>query len=103
VGLQQVEPRLAGFSDYTAGMAGLDRVAEVAPLPAELNRPGERGFLLQSNNRSDDMFMFLSKQIGPDVGLPANRSYSVHLHLQFASHEQSGCAGAAAQPVKPCI
>jgi hypothetical protein len=89
---------LAGFSDYTAGMTGLDRVAEIAPLPVELSRPGERGFFLQGQNRSDDLFMFLSKQIGPELGVQPNRNYQAHLHVQFASNAQSGCAGAGGAP-----
>jgi hypothetical protein len=89
---------LAGYSDYTTGMIGLDREAEIGPLPPELNKPGERGFALQGNNRSDDLFMFLWKQVGPEIGIQANRNYWTHIHVQFASNAQSGCFGAGGAP-----
>jgi hypothetical protein len=89
---------LAGFSDYTTGMIGLDRQAEVVALPAELSKPGERGFLLLGNNRSDDMFMFLTKQVGPEIGIQSGRNYWAHIHVQFASNEQTGCFGAGGAP-----
>ena len=89
---------LAGYSDYTAGMIGLDRQAEISPLPAELNKTGERGFVLQGHNRSDDLFMFLSKQVGPEIGIQPNRNYWAHIHVQFASNAQSGCVGVGGAP-----
>jgi hypothetical protein len=79
-------------------MIGLDRNAEVAPLPAEVNKGGERAYFLQSNNRSDDMFMFLSKQVGTEIGIQPNRNYWAHMHVQFASNAQTGCVGAGGAP-----
>jgi hypothetical protein len=89
---------LPAYSDYTTGMVGLDRQAEIAALPAELNKSGERGFILQGNNRSDDLFMFLSKQLGSEIGIQPNRNYWAHIHVQFASNAQTGCVGVGGAP-----
>lgn len=89
---------LAGFSDYTLGMSGLDRIAELRALPAELEMAGKLGYYLQGHNRSDDLFMFLTKQIRPEDGVAPNRQYKAHVNVHYATDAQSGCPGIGGSP-----
>lgn len=88
---------LAGFSDYTLGMKGLDRIAELRPLPQETGVSGG-GYYLHGHNRSDDLFMFLKRQIGTEDGLHPNQWYRASMHIQIASNAPSNCAGAGGAP-----
>ncbi|WP_159470639.1 hypothetical protein [Dyadobacter sp. 3J3] len=49
------------------------------------------GYMLQSHNRSDDMFMFLKKKI---TGLRANSQYNVTFEIDLATNSSSGGLGA---------
>lgn len=53
------------------------------------------GFMLQSHNRSDDMFMFLKKKIG---GLKANFAYNVTFEIDLATSYSSGGLGTGGSP-----
>ena len=88
---------LSSFSDYSLEVADLQRIAELRPFPPEI-APGWRAFYLQSMNRSDDVFMFLKKQLGSEEGLRPNQLYSVSIDTVFASEAQSGCVGIGGAP-----
>lgn len=53
------------------------------------------GYMLQSHNRSDDMFMFLKKKIG---GLKSNFTYNVTFEIDLATDNASGGLGAGGSP-----
>ena len=90
---------LAGFADYHQGQAYLDLMAELRTLPIEAGAPvGHKGYFLQGNNRSDDLFMYLRKQLDTRHGLQASRDYIAHRHIAFASNAPSGCSGAGGAP-----
>ncbi|MFC6193984.1 hypothetical protein ACFP1I_20385 [Dyadobacter subterraneus] len=63
-------------------------------LPSPLNTK-TYGFMLQSHNRSDDMFMFLKKKIG---GLKSNFKYNVTFEIDLATNYSSGGLGAGGSP-----
>lgn len=54
-----------------------------------------QGFLLSSVNRSDDVFMFLSRPIG---GLTPNTPYRVTVSITFATNVPPGCVGIGGSP-----
>lgn len=85
----------AGFADYPSDLAEVDYglVFEARELPPELG-PG-RGLYLAGVNHSDDLFMFLKREID---GLAPNTTYDVRLRVMVASNAPSGCAGAGGAP-----
>jgi hypothetical protein len=88
---------LPGFTDYGLDTGGLERLAEIRPLPPEINSD-LRGYYLQSMNRSDDMFMFLKKELDHRDGVEPDRPYSVSVDIELLSNAPSGCAGAGGAP-----
>jgi hypothetical protein len=63
-------------------------------LPAELDPPGA-GLLLRGRNHSDDLFMFIKREL---TGLQPGASYVVHGELVLASSAPSGCFGIGGAP-----
>ncbi|MCF0057290.1 hypothetical protein [Dyadobacter sp. CY356] len=53
------------------------------------------GYMLQSHNRSDDMFMYLKKKI---TGLRANSAYNVTFEIDLATDNSSGGFGTGGSP-----
>jgi hypothetical protein len=88
---------LAGFSDYSLKTADLERIAEIRPMPDELNA-SRTGFYLQGMNRSDDLFMFLKRPVATGEGLDPNQAYRVAFDIHLASNAQTGCLGAGGAP-----
>ena len=73
------------------------------PLSATQVRPpgideGEGFFHLAASNRSDDLFQYMFRSIGPIQGLEADREYRVSFEVAFASNAPSGCAGIGGAP-----
>ncbi len=66
-------------------------------LPAELRTSGT-GFLLSGKNHSDDMFMYLKRMIGGDLGLRPSTTYQLEFDIKFASSAPSGALGAGGPP-----
>lgn len=88
----------SGFADYPPGDEGIfEFEAGIRPLPAELMEPAT-GYVLQSHNRSDDVFMFLARPLGPNDGLRPSTSYQVSFSIVFASNAPTGCAGIGGAP-----
>jgi hypothetical protein len=88
---------LPGFSDYSLMTSDLQRVAEIRELPEEVAR-GFKAYYLQSMNRSDDVFMYLKKELGHEEGLEAGRLYSVTIDIEVASNAPTGCFGIGGAP-----
>ena len=89
----------AGFADYSTltNLDSFDFRTEIRSLPPELNRAGT-GFYIQGQNRSDDLFMFLKRKLGPTDGLVAGQKYQLYFTIVVASNAQSGCPGAGGSP-----
>jgi hypothetical protein len=88
---------LASFADYSLQTSDLRMFAEPRPLPDEIGS-ARNGFFLQSMNRSDDLFMFLKKQVATEDGLEANQAYRVSFDIRFASNAPTGCFGVGGSP-----
>ncbi len=63
-------------------------------LPAELKRNG-KGLMLQGSNRSDDLFMYLRKQL---TGLQPDTLYSIIIEVEFATDAPAGAVGIGGPP-----
>lgn len=87
---------LPSFTDYSLATASLQRVAEIRPLPGF--PPAYRGYFLQSMNRSDDVFMFLKKELGSEEGVEANRLYSISIDTLVFSQAGTNCIGIGGAP-----
>jgi hypothetical protein len=49
-------------------------------------------------NRTDDLFMFLKRRIGPDDGIQAGQTFQVTYRIVFASDAPTGCVGVGGPP-----
>jgi hypothetical protein len=86
----------ATFSDYGPEFE-MELDSGMAPLPASLERDGT-GFRLTGMNRTDDLFMFLKRRIGPDDGIQAGQTYRATYRIVFASDAPTGCVGVGGPP-----
>lgn len=97
---ESIEDWQHGFSDYTAKEADYGFTAEQAILPPPLdlieNQTVKRkGYKLASNNRSGDVFMFITREY---KGLEANTLYDFDFELTFATNAQKNCMGIGGAP-----
>jgi hypothetical protein len=87
----------ADFSDYTPGAElgdqGIRFVSEVRRLPAPLDN--RVGLLLGGTNRSDDLFMFIWREVS---GLVPGQRYRVETEVTIATNVPAGCAGVGGPP-----
>jgi hypothetical protein len=83
------------FADYPSGREQDFRLTfEHRALPGEL-APQGKALYLAGDNRSDDLFMFLTREV---TGLRPQASYAVTFELVLASNAGSGCAGIGGAP-----
>jgi hypothetical protein len=66
------------------------------PLPAEVG-PGT-GYMLQGTNRSDDLFMYVKRQLDSAFGIVPNGSYRLRYSITLASNAPSNAAGVGGAP-----
>lgn len=87
----------ADMSDFSDATRPDDFLAETGSAP-----PGfdvDDGFFhLAATNTSDDVFMYLRRQIGPDDGLEPSTDYEIDYTVEFASAAPTGCAGIGGPP-----
>jgi len=84
------------FSEYSTATdtSSLELRFGRTTLPSPLNTK-MYGLMLQSHNRSDDMFMFLKRKIS---GLKANQAYNVTFEIDLGTQYSSGGFGAGGSP-----
>jgi len=79
-----------GFADYPVGEEqAYELVAKHEKLPAPLDQ-SRRGIMLSGNNHSDDLFMFLKRQL---TGLKPETEYDIAISVEFATNAAQGCFG----------
>lgn len=84
-----------GFADYPAGQETFYELGSShANLPAALN-PNYKGLKVTGNNHSDDLFMFITKQVD---GLEPNTRYSFRFKVNFGTNAQNNCVGIGGSP-----
>lgn len=73
-----------------------DLVLSYSNLPAPLNT--QKGAIYQSgNNRSDDLFMYIKKQID---SLQPNTTYQLKMTVEFATNAPAGSVGVGGSPAE---
>jgi len=84
---------VADVSDYSVPEADIiDFEASIEDLPDEIGTG--RGYFVTSSNRSDDLFVFLKRQLGEADGLVPNQAYTLSYSVRIASNAPTGCIGA---------
>jgi hypothetical protein len=79
-------------ADYETGTAPNDVLWSHSALPAPMTGSG---FRLSGTNRSDDLFIYVKRQIG---GLRAGQRYSVAFQVRIATGTPTGCIGVGGSP-----
>lgn len=101
---ESIEGWKHGFSDYTySDETDYAFSAGQVELPAPLNTlvtesspaTKRKGYKLSSNNHSDDVFMFITREY---QGLEPNRLYDFDFELAFATNAQKNCVGIGGAP-----
>ncbi len=88
----------SGFADYPEGQDEIfEFTNEIAPIPDGLNADGQ-GLRIGGTNRSDDLFMFLTRQLTADDGVQPNTTYELSFRITVASNAPSGCIGIGGAP-----
>lgn len=88
----------AGFADLPVDPGDTYELdSGIRDLPSELGVDGT-GYLLQSHNRSDDVFMFLTRKLTAADGIVAGREYQAKFTITFASNAPTGAAGIGGAP-----
>jgi hypothetical protein len=59
---------------------------------------GGKAFMISSMNRSDDIFMYIKKQIKADDGLKPDTTYLVTIEVTFATSAPAGAMGVGGAP-----
>lgn len=90
----ETENWTAGFADYPFGEEEFyELFSDATNLPVPL--ASHVGVRQSGNNHSDDLFMFVTRQI---TGLKANTRYSVEIAVAIATNAQAGCSGVGGAP-----
>lgn len=85
----------AGFTDYpTSEEEFYELDSGHANLPAALDT-SRKGFKLTGSNRSDDLFMFITKKVD---GLEPNTRYDFRFKVTFGTNAQNNCMGIGGSP-----
>lgn len=84
-----------GFADYPAGQETFYELSSgLATLPASLGT-NRKGYKLSGNNHSDDLYMFVTKQVD---GLEPNTRYDLRFKVTFGTNAQKNCIGVGGAP-----
>lgn len=85
----------ASFADYPAGEETFYELSSgLETLPTTLGN-NRKGFKLSGNNHSDDLFMFVAKQVD---GLEPNTRYDFRFKVTFGTNAQNNCMGIGGSP-----
>jgi len=83
-----------GFSDYPPGAETFYELkCQQAPLPTELGSGG--GVLMQGNNHSDDLFMYLTRKV---QGLSPSTKYVLSAQVDIGTNAPGDCGGIGGAP-----
>jgi len=85
---------LSGFTDYPQGQETFyDLLAQQSSLPNELGSGG--GVMVRGNNHSDDLFMYLTRQV---TGLTPSKNYRLDLRVDIGTNAPADCGGIGGAP-----
>lgn len=84
----------SGFADWRrADRDEHEFIAEPRTLPAELNLGNRQGYLLSGDNRTDDLFMYVTTSIQAGLGGTHQQAYFAVFDIEFASNAVTGGFG----------
>jgi hypothetical protein len=87
----------SGFADWPGtDPAFYELDSGIRTLPAEIG--AGTGFMIQGNNHSDDLFMFIKRRLTTADGILPNQSYRVQFTIRFGSTAPTGAAGVGGSP-----
>lgn len=82
--------------DYNEEIYELD--SGLAALPEEIGEG--QGFRITGSNRSDDLFMFLKKELTASNGIKPNQKYDINFEIEFASNAFANSFGIGGSPAE---
>ncbi len=86
---------MPGFADYPAGEETFYELKSgLETLPSSLGT-NRKGYKLSGNNHSDDLYMFVTKQVD---GLEPNTIYDFRFKVTFGTNAQKNCMGVGGAP-----
>jgi hypothetical protein len=86
---------VGGFADYPQGEEDFfELIFDHRELPENLD-PSRKALFLSGNNHSDDLFMFLKRQI---TGLEPDTAYLIDFEVEIASEAGKDCSGIGGSP-----
>jgi hypothetical protein len=85
----------ADFADYTAGM-DLQVTGEIRLLPPEIG--GGTAWYLSGSNISDDLFLFLRRELDRTDGIVPGQNYLVAYSVTLATNAALECGGIGGHP-----
>ncbi len=84
-----------GFADYPQGQESFFELTfDFRALLPDLD-PNSAGLFISGNNHSDDLFMFVKRQV---TGLEPDETYEVDFEVEIGSEAGEGCAGIGGSP-----
>jgi hypothetical protein len=88
----------AAFADYSpVSLPTMDLDSGIRPLPAELGISGT-GFYIRGHNRSDDLWMQLTRKVSAADGIAPNTLYEINFRVTLGSNAGGGCFGVGGAP-----
>lgn len=85
----------SGFADYPTGQETFYELSSgLETLPTSLGT-NRKGYKLSGNNHSDDLYMFVTKQVD---GLEPNTIYNFRFKVTFGTNAQKNCVGVGGAP-----
>jgi hypothetical protein len=85
------------ITDYTEATRPDDFLSETGVAPPGLDA-GTDHVHLAATNTSDDLFMFLRREVGPELPLAPDTAYEVAFTVEFASNAPTDCVGIGGAP-----
>ena len=86
------------ITDYTDATRPDDFLSETGAAPPGLDEEGTDHVHLAATNTSDDLFMYLRREVGSELPLAPATAYEVAFTVEFASNAPTNCAGIGGAP-----
>lgn len=88
----------AGFSDLPSDYDKSIYELEFRQGEVPVDGKKDKGLMIKGHNRSDDLFMYITRGFTESDGLKKNTEYSVKLSFDIATHVQEGLMGIGGSP-----
>jgi hypothetical protein len=95
---KDVEGWTGDFADYSTEINKEDLELDFKQSDVPVQGKTDKGLMVKGHNRSDDLFMFITRKFGSGDGLKPNTSYKVDLSFDLATKEAGGMMGIGGSP-----